>query len=679
MGRSGRGFFKRKKSWFQKGHALSPAKFSTPFSQAEAISPTSYIRPTHEQLQLAVTRDEQGFFCPSPDAAPSKAVMLLRPSCTHQATPVDKLQLKSRDDPQGGQKLQGYRFVDVNSAVDLGVQAALDHHRIHPDCDGQPKLIPHAEVRRGLAVSEMLSCQKCDFHTDQRKLYTEIPRRGRGRRTATPNMALQVGLQNTGIATAGARRLLTAMDTTVPSVNGLQKLSNKCGEIITAENERDMCNKRTITKDIHGLQGHDRNSPIAVETDRQYNNPLRNCRKKTPFVAATQTRDIVCENVTSSKYIVMYHHENKLCKKCDIANPGECQHTGTCSATRPKNFNMGDEREGGTECAKKLLNCKEPLTVNRVTTDADGCLAQGMMSHMQSEAGMETEHLLDPPHLNRSLCAAISRAKFSPKMFPGKRKKDRKKLQDRFADDISHRAEAEATLLQKSCKDPSQMADKAAKAANAIIQCYMGNHSLCKKWSKICHGKYKFPYLPVDARGKLRMCTSDEQTIVRLLGKRIGQEALEKTKYGTSTQKAESMNHAFAVTNPKGVLTFSRNASSRDHSAVHLVNNRHANSIVKKCEAAGCPVTAGSPAAKALEEMDKKQKYFMKRAKGKSYKKRRAQLRAQRFQLYYTTQQLYKRGQLDPKLISNDSQCKNSRERQIVQSEHNYCKRYTSK
>ena len=110
-------------------------------------------------------------------------------------------------------------------------------------------------------------------------------------------------------------------------------------------------------------------------------------------------------------------------------------------------------------------------------------------------------------------------------MFPGKRKKDRKKLQDRFADDISHRAEAEATLLQKSCKDPSQMADKAAKAANAIIQCYMGNHSLCKKWSKICHGKYKFPYLPVDARGKLRMCTSDEQTIVRLLGKRIGQEA----------------------------------------------------------------------------------------------------------------------------------------------------------
>ena len=68
---------------------------------------------------------------------------------------------------------------------------------------------------------------------------------------------------------AGAMRLLSAMDTTVPSRNALQKLSNKCGEIITFENEQDMSDKREIVKDIHELQGYNRESAVAVEADRQ--------------------------------------------------------------------------------------------------------------------------------------------------------------------------------------------------------------------------------------------------------------------------------------------------------------------------------------------------------------------------------------------------------------------------
>ena len=164
----------------------------------------------------------------------------------------------------------------------------------------------------------------------------------------------------------------------------------------------------------------------------------------------------------------------------------------------------------------------------------------------------------------------------------------------------------------------------AAKAASAIPQCYMGNHGLCKRVSYICHGgatsTYQFPYLPADVRSKLKMSTDDEQTVLKLLDKRIGKEAMEKTKYGTSTQKSESMNHAFAMTNPNGTLTFSRNAESRDHSAVHLVNNGHANSIVKKCESAGCPVTACSPAAKALDKMEKKRNITLKGPKETSTK-----------------------------------------------------------
>ena len=225
-------------------------------------------------MELAVTRNEQGFCCTTPNAEePTRNVMLLRPKVAEK-TPVEKLQPKSGaelqqtsgDDHQDGSG--GYRFVNVNSAVNLGVQAVLDHQRAKPECDGKPELMPNAEVCRGLAVSEMMYCKKCGFHTDKTKLYTEIPRTGRGRRTATPNMALQVGLHNTGIAAAGAMRLLSAMDTTVPSRNALQKLSNKCGEIITFENKQDMSDKREIVKDIHELQGYNRESAVAVEADR---------------------------------------------------------------------------------------------------------------------------------------------------------------------------------------------------------------------------------------------------------------------------------------------------------------------------------------------------------------------------------------------------------------------------
>ena len=87
-----------------------------------------------------------------------------------------------------------------------------------------------------------------------------------------------VGLYNTGISTAGAMRLLSVLDTTVPLGNSLQYIANKCGEIITTENVKDMCNKRTIVKDIDELWGYERDSAVAVETDRQYNNP----RKRTP-------------------------------------------------------------------------------------------------------------------------------------------------------------------------------------------------------------------------------------------------------------------------------------------------------------------------------------------------------------------------------------------------------------
>ena len=49
---------------------------------------------------------------------------------------------------------------------------------------------------------------------------------------------------------------------------------------------------------------------------------------------------------------------------------------------------------------------------------------------------------------------------------------------------------------------------------------------------------------PLNVRSKMMSTTKDTELLKRLLQKRIEPEAMERTKYGTSTQKVESMNHA---------------------------------------------------------------------------------------------------------------------------------------
>ena len=200
MGRVRRGIFKIKNTWFKLKNDLHSQR-SDIKCETQSMPLPRYVRPTHHQLQLTITKDEQGHFCHPATQTPQqncRNVMLLCPKVV-EMTPVDKIQLikngktmpatSGTDQHGGGGGGRGYRFVNIKSAVELGAQAVLDHQRKHPECDSQPKLLAEEEERRGLAVSEMMSCQKCGYTTEKTKLYSEIPHKGqrRGRRTTTPN------------------------------------------------------------------------------------------------------------------------------------------------------------------------------------------------------------------------------------------------------------------------------------------------------------------------------------------------------------------------------------------------------------------------------------------------------------------------------------------------------------
>ena len=65
------------------------------------------------------------------------------------------------------------------------------------------------EVKVGLCWQCALRCRKCGFTSSLYKLYNEIETGKRGRKPATPNVGLQVGLQESTTGNVKGRVILT--------------------------------------------------------------------------------------------------------------------------------------------------------------------------------------------------------------------------------------------------------------------------------------------------------------------------------------------------------------------------------------------------------------------------------------------------------------------------------------
>jgi hypothetical protein len=418
-----------------------------------------------------------------------------------------------------------------------------------------------------------------------------------------------------------------------------------------------MVTQRSHLKDTLEHGGYSRETPIPAESDRQYNNSLRNSRGKTPYAPATQTRDVLAEHLTRDKKIIAFNHENKLCKAGEVSRskgikvtcPG---HPG-CTATMAASDNVGDEKNGGSKLGRMLLSGDEPISVDKLTTDADGKMFEGFSTEMVG-SGQQTEHFLDIVHLNRSVRGAISRANIKPVLETSEPTtyRQRSKAVNRLADSLSWRAEGEVRAARIRYADHEELVTRVARAIPAVIKCYEGDHSLCRKLSLVCDGMHtKYEYIPQYACGAFRFSDQDAKLIANILKKRMGREALIKTRFGFTTQKSESTNHAFATTNPKHTMTCSRNAVNRDHSSIHMINNPVGDSILQKARTCGVPIDPNSPCLQTLLKMNKRQCYQRERSKSDTCKNRRTSLRRKRYQSYdhKHNESFYIKDQLDPK------------------------------
>lgn len=596
---------------------------------------TKYARLTREDLSRTVVRDKFGNFLhhPEENVSQSSPIMLLRPKTGEDLVPLEKM-LTS---PTGS--ATGHRIVDFERLTGAINEASRQHTLSSPGCTNMEWSIPEkTEEIRGVAVTAKFKCINCEFQSTAQKFYKEILRSGPGRRTAVPNMALQVGLYQSSIANTAATRVLTAMSIPAGSMSSLQSMANKCGKVMTASNEVDMAAKRMKVKDILEYRGMDRETPINVEIDRQYNIPLSHAKGKTPFAPATQARDVVAENVTPDKFIVAYNSTNKLCRfgqqQVRQGKDPSCPNHPKCTATIKLSDNIGDEMLGGQKCAKKLLTRDETqLIVKGVISDSDGHFHRGMTEVMKREAGVEPTSYLCVTHLKRSLSRKLEKLSLSKNAFPGKTARLRNKQQRAMAGDISHRVQAELTAAYQRSPDILVYEEQLVNCGEAILVCYAGNHQLCRSHSLVCKGSYKFPFLPIEYRQRITLNSKDQQQILQAIRHRLSPSMLRRTRLHSSTQKAESMNSAFRVTYPKHTTTYARNHENREHSAIQLTNSGPA-SILHKASAAQVPLEGGIRLKRQLQCLQGRRNYWKQRSKKQTTKLSKAVHRGYKYKLY---------------------------------------------
>ena len=379
-------------------------------------------------------------------------------------------------------------------------------------------------------------------------------------------------------------------------------------------NQTDMQDKRKKVKDVLECRGMERNKPITIEIDRQYNTPLSYGRRRTPFQPATQARDIAIENTTNEKYVVAYNQTNKLCRLGQqMIKKGKMPHCPDhpkCTAHVRMQDAIGDEKRGGEMCAEQLLSGPEKLLVKQVVTDSDGHFAEGIRRVMKDKAGIQTDALLCTIHLNRSLARMLSRIKLSKSAFPGKSARIKQKQQQQhMADDIVHRFNAELkSALSMTGGDISKYDKQLKTCVEAILPCYIGQHDLCKKNSLVCRGKYSFPYLSKSLRYRINLNSLDRNKLKGELLKQLTPEMLKKTCKLQSIQKAESMNSAFRVTikPPKHC------------SAILLTNSGPGAALLHSASVAKVPLVGGQRLRSQLREMQSRRDYWRRRSKQES-------------------------------------------------------------
>ncbi|KAL4241145.1 lens induction in camera-type eye [Mactra antiquata] len=409
----------------------------------------------------------------------------------------------------------------------------------------------------------------------------------------------------------------------------MQKRTNTVLEQITELNVKDMKEKRCQLVEENAIIGQKNPKDINVEGDTCYNNPIFN-NETTPFQAGTIATTTFCENNTKSKKVIGVNIASKVCIiGSRLRNKGKnvtCpNHHGKCTANISPDAVIGDEEKWSASVAQQI---QSEVKIVGYTGDGDAKSHQGVSRVTQSKV----THMKDVRHLGNSVRRAVNRANFSAGMFRGTSKCN---LRNRLAMSIKQRCTAELTKAHAVYNgNLNAIKKKMPKIIDTIVLCFKGycGHS-CKTNSLVCCGNYRQAKNFMPSNIKLKMTEADELSLIQCIGIMLSPNAIENTRFLTSTQKCEAVNRAYQAVNPK-TISNPRSFSGRIHSQIHNLNNGYTRSILLKSKFLGASLPSRSKVIRQMLATDKRNRRRRDPEVLAKKKLRRFASRRQRYELH---------------------------------------------
>jgi hypothetical protein len=648
------------KNIFKKGHTYFGARKSDKnVTQADKVESKWVPRLPVDKFNKVTTQNPSGIITVTDAEGKMGTSKFLRPAPLSEEKDILGPYMKDLSEFGPGEM----RMYERDRIFDMWNESLVKHSYDKGQRCPVPIFKCGQEVKWGLCWKMSVCCSKCNWKSGLFNLYKEVETQSRGPKAAAPNMALQVGLQDTTTGNTKARAIIAAINTPPPSRSSMQRMSNKVGAIICDMNEKDMKEKRNETKQINVLRGLSKDSPINVAMDVRYNSNTFGGRHKMGQ-NASQAIGICTEGQSDSKEIVGLHVENKLCwkgswlrnKGVNVSCPGG--HKG-CTATVSESTTLS-EYQIGKKIGQQLA--RDKINIKYVTTDGDARSAEGLQTGLNTEGiPNEVTRLADTTHLSQAQFRQAAKAKFSGSMFPGPTS-DKQVFQKLFAQDLRFRCnKIYTTMYETYAGDTGKMASKMPSVIDATILCYSGSCAKCRRGSIVCAGGKKKNWWGQSiylnrrglTQGSINMTENDEIMLRSLINVRLGKKALESTRLNTNTNKNEAANRALSASLPKNV-NFARNARARANSAVHRLNHGAGCSTILKLEAVGCPVSKGGRVARAVRQIQHEYNYQRAYKKRKEVRQRKLLAKSRQIHAYMKAKQekrdLYLKGHLDTSL-----------------------------
>jgi hypothetical protein len=382
--------------------------------------------------------------------------------------------------------LHGNIIVDVSKCEANFNTSIRNHISNFPNCLGDVIFDTETFQKRGLGFSGKLICSEtCGFVSEPLKFYKEVNTAGRGRKAATINTQLQVGLTKQPIGNAGIRELLAAIDLPSPSESGLQCTANRVSDAFVDISKQQLCQNRAFVKTVVGLRNGYPTDQIVAQSDVAFNNPIKG---RGFYQPGTQCWAACFPGEPGLDHIpIAFSTRSKVCN-C----PNKPIHKPCCKQNFPENNAMGNaEFDLGKDLAKELTG-ECPIGVRTIVTDGDSSLHKGVKEVMGSK-GINTEKGDCTRHITKSISRNIRKANLS-NLCTGSTDTVKQR---------THNKSVLASFLERRCSmefraahrryghDIDKLVESCRPLKIGIIGCIQGYGDICRQASLVCKAHKK--------------------------------------------------------------------------------------------------------------------------------------------------------------------------------------------